>query len=123
MNIKGRLGALFIAPMLATLAGCLPQNAQNQGLHNTQMANDPCAPSATSSLVATGRSLLDIANSVLETQQSFNGSSTNYAQRVQAMENAQKLNQGHNVLNSVENLAGTANAPCVPAAAPASASR
>ncbi len=122
MNIKGTLGALLMAPVLATLAGCLQQNTQAQGLQNTQLANDPCAPSATSNLIATGRSLLDIANTVLETQQSFNGNSATYAQRMDVAENAQKVNQGHNVLNNVESLAGGTNQPCVPAA-PASAAR
>lgn len=114
MNIKGAPGALFIAPLLFTLAGCLPQNTQTQGLQNTQAANanDPCTPSATSSLIATGRSLLQITNTLLETQQSFNGNSATYAQRMQVAENAQKVNQGNNVLNNVEALTGGASAPC-----------
>ena len=117
MNINAKLGALFLVPVLATLAGCLPQNTQTQGLNNAQSVNDPCAPSATSDLIATGRSLLEIANSVLETKQSFDGNTTNYAQRVQAAENANKINSGHNLLNNVENLSGGATGPCVPASA------
>nr|WP_059392282.1 hypothetical protein [Pseudomonas toyotomiensis] len=122
MNIKGTLGVLMSATVLASLSGCLAQNTQTQGLQNTQLANDPCAPSATSSLIATGRSLLDMANTVLETQQSFNGNTTTYAKRMEVAENAQKVNQGHNVLNNVENLAGAGQQPCVPAA-PANAAR
>ncbi|MFP6848346.1 MAG: hypothetical protein VCA57_06545 [Pseudomonas sp.] len=119
MNIKGTLGALLVAPLFVTLAGCLPQNTQPQGLQNAQAtnANGPCTPSATSELVATGRSLLQLTNSLLETQQSFTGSSASYAQRVQVAENAQRLNQGNNMLNGVENLTGkvgslAGNAPC-----------
>ncbi|MCW1938548.1 hypothetical protein DP090_017630 [Pseudomonas sp. MDMC216] len=122
MNIKGTLGALMSAAVLASLSGCLAQNTQTQGLQNTQLANDPCAPSATSNLIATGRSLLDMANTVLETQQSFNGNSATYAKRMEVAENAQKVNQGNNVLNNIENLAGAGQQPCVPAA-PASAAR
>nr|WP_100548864.1 MULTISPECIES: hypothetical protein [unclassified Pseudomonas] len=122
MNIKGTLGVLMSATVLASLSGCLAQNTQTQGLQNTQLANDPCAPSATSSLIATGRSLLDMANTVLETQQSFNGNTATYAKRMEVAENAQKVNQGHNVLNNVENLAGAGQQPCVPAA-PANAAR
>lgn len=123
MNIKGTLGVILSAAALASLAGCLPQNAQTQGLQNTQLSNDPCAPSATSSLIASGRSLLDIANTVLETQQSINGNSATYAQRVQVAENAQRVNQGNNVLNNIETLAGQTQQPCVPAAASASTAR
>ncbi|RRV27862.1 hypothetical protein EGJ23_07510 [Pseudomonas sp. o96-267] len=123
MNIKGTLGALMSVAVLASLSGCLAQNTQTQGLQNTQLANDPCAPSATSNLIATGRSLLDMANTVLETQQSFNGNSATYAKRMEVAENAQKVNQGNNVLNNIENLAGAGQQPCVPAAAPASAAR
>lgn len=130
MSIKGTLGALLIAPMLATLAGCLPQNTQSQGLlNNTQAANasGPCTPSTSDNLISTGRSLLSIANSVLETQQSFQGDSTTYASRVQAAEKAQKVNQGNDVLNNVESMtAGLgASAPCTATAtaAPAAASR
>ncbi|MBG0841724.1 hypothetical protein [Ectopseudomonas toyotomiensis] len=122
MNIKGTLGVLMSATVLASLSGCLAQNTQTQGLQNTQLANDPCAPSATSNLIATGRSLLDMANTVLETQQSFNGNTATYAKRMEVAENAQKINQGHNVLNNVENLAGAGQQPCVPAA-PANAAR
>lgn len=122
MNIKGTLGVLVSAAVLASLSGCLAQNTQTQGLQNTQLANDPCAPSATSNLIATGRSLLDMANTVLETQQSFNGNTATYAKRMEVAENAQKVNQGHNVLNNVENLAGAGQRPCVPAA-PANAAR
>ncbi|MDG9760358.1 hypothetical protein N7365_19900 [Pseudomonas sediminis] len=122
MNIKGTLGVFMSAAALASLSGCLAQNTQTQGLHNTQLANDPCAPSATSNLIATGRSLLDMANTVLETQQSFNGNSATYAKRMEVAENAQKVNQGHNVLSNVESLAGAGQPPCVPAA-PASAAR
>ncbi|ERH47474.1 hypothetical protein ACIGKM_17170 [Ectopseudomonas toyotomiensis] len=122
MNTKGTLGVLMSVAVLASLSGCLAQNTQTQGLHNTQLANDPCAPSATSNLIATGRSLLEMANTVLETQQSFNGNTATYAKRMEVAENAQKVNQGHNVLNNVENLAGAGQQPCVPAA-PASAAR
>src|SRR5690606_1647048 len=107
MNITGRSLAIALSTAaLASLSGCLAQNTQPQDQQNAQLATDPCAPSATSSLIATGRSLLDIANSVLETQNNLNGNSATYAQRVQVAENAQKVNQGHNVLNNVENLAG-----------------
>ncbi|WP_212631021.1 hypothetical protein [Pseudomonas sp. KB-10] len=124
MNIKERSLAIVLSTAaLTSLSGCLPQNTQTQGLQNTQLANDPCAPTATSSLIATGRSLLDMANTVLETQHSLNGNSATYAQRIQVAENAQKVNQGHNVLSNVETLAGAGQQPCVPAAAPASASR
>lgn len=127
MSIKGTIGTLLIAPMLATLAGCLPQNTQTQGLQNTQLsnANAPCTPTTTDNLISTGRSLLSIANSVLETQQSFNGSSTNYSQRMQAAEKAQKVNQGNDVLDNVESMtAGLgASAPCTAAAAPAATAR
>ncbi len=116
MNSKGTLGVLMSVAVLASLSGCLAQNTQTQGLQNTQLANDPCAPSATSNLIATGRSLLEMANTVLETQQSFNGNSATYAKRMEVAENAQKVNQGHNVLNDVENLAGMGQQPCVPAA-------
>lgn len=127
MSIKGTIGALLIVPTLATLAGCLPQNTQTQGLQNTQLsnANAPCTPTTTDNLISTGRSLLSIANSVLETQQSFNGSSTSYSQRMQAAEKAQKVNQGNDVLDNVESMtAGLgASAPCTAAAAPAAAAR
>lgn len=124
MNIKERSLAIVLSTAaLTSLSGCLPQNTQTQGLQNTQLANDPCAPTATSSLIATGRSLLDMANTVLETQHSLNGNSATYAQRMQVAENAQKVNQGHNVLSNVETLAAAGQQPCVPAAAPASASR
>ena len=124
MNIKERSLAIVLSTAaLTSLSGCLPQNTQTQGLQTTQLANDPCAPTATSSLIATGRSLLDMANTVLETQHSLNGNSATYAQRMQVAENAQKVNQGHNVLSNVETLAGAGQQPCVPAAAPASASR
>ena len=124
MNIKERSLAIVLSTVaLTSLSGCLPQNTQTQGLQNTQLANDPCAPTATSNLIATGRSLLDMANTVLETQHSLNGNSATYAQRMQVAENAQKVNQGHNVLSNVETLAGAGQQPCVPAAAPASASR
>ena len=126
MRIKGTLAALLAAPMLVTLAGCLPQNTQSQGLHSSQVANGaaPCTPS-TDSLISSGRSLLSIANSVLETQQSLQGNSTTYAQRMQAAEKAQRVNQGNDVLNNVESMtAGLgAGAPCTAAAAPAAASR
>lgn len=129
MSIKGTLGALLIAPVLATLAGCLPQNTQSQGLHSSQVANAnaPCAPSTSDNLISTGRSLLSIANSVLETQQSFQGDSSTYAQRMQAAEKAQRVDQGNNVLNNVESMtAGLgAGAPCTATAAaePAAAAR
>lgn len=127
MSIKGSLGALLIAPTLVTLAGCLPQNTQSQGLHNTQAVNAaaPCAPSTSDNLISTGRSLLSIANSVLETQQSFQGDSSTYSQRMQAAEKAQKVNQGNNVLNNVENMSVGlgASAPCTASAAPAAAVR
>lgn len=130
MSINGTLRALLIAPMLVTLAGCLPQNTQSQGLHNTQAVNAsgaPCTPSTTDSLISSGRSLLSIANSVLETQQSFQGDSTTYAQRVQAAEKAQKVNQGNDVLNNVESMSAGlgASAPCTAtaSAAPAPAAR
>lgn len=115
MSTKGMLAALLIAPTLATLAGCLPQNTQSQGLHANQVAGAPCTPSATDNMISTGRSLLSIANSVMETQQSFNGNSSTYAQRMKAAENAQKVNQGNEVLNNVENLAGGMSAPCAAA--------
>lgn len=124
MNTKERSLAIVLSTVaLTSLSGCLPQNTQTQGLQNTQLANDPCAPTATSNLIATGRSLLDMANTVLETQHSLNGNSATYAQRMQVAENAQKVNQGHNVLSNVEALAGAGQQPCVPAPAPASASR
>lgn len=127
MSIKGTLGALLIAPMLVTLAGCLPQSTQSQGLQNTQAVNGtaPCAPSTTDNLISSGRSLLSIANSVLETQQSLQGDSTTYASRMQAAEKAQKVNQGNNVLNNVENMSAGlgASAPCTASAAPAAAVR
>ncbi|SDH84479.1 hypothetical protein SAMN05216588_1083 [Pseudomonas flavescens] len=129
MATKGTLGALLIAPVLVTLAGCLPQNTQSQGLHSSQVAGGaaPCTPSTSDNLISTGRSLLSIANSVLETQQSFQGDSTTYAQRMQAAEKAQKVNQGNDVLNNVESMtAGLgASAPCTATAtaAPAAASR
>jgi hypothetical protein len=116
MNIKG---TLLVAPLFVTLAGCLPQNTQPQGLQNAQATNPnaPCTPSATDSLIATGRSLFDVANSLLETQQSFTGDSATYAQRVKVAENAQTLNKGNNMLNGVENLTGkvgslAGNTPC-----------
>lgn len=128
MRIKGTLAALLAAPMLVTLAGCLPQNTQSQGLHSSQVAANgaaPCTPSTTDSLISSGRSLLSIANSMLETQQSLQGNSATYAQRVDAAEKAQRVNQGNNVLNNVESMtAGLgAGAPCTAAAAPAAASR
>lgn len=127
MSIKGTLGALLFVPVLATLAGCLPQNTQSQGLHSSQAANGaaPCTPSTSDSLISSGRSLLSIANSVLETQQSLQGNSTTYAQRVDAAEKAQRVNQGNDVLNNVESMtAGLgAGSPCTAAVAPAAASR
>nr|WP_288355707.1 hypothetical protein [uncultured Pseudomonas sp.] len=127
MNINGTIGALLVVPMLATLAGCLPQNTQSQGLHSSQVANGtaPCTPSTSDSLIASGRSLLSIANSVLETQQSLQGNSATYAQRVDAAEKAQRVNQGNNVLNNVESMtAGLgAGSPCTASAAPAAAVR
>ncbi len=117
MNVKGTCGALIALPLLATLAGCLPQNTQSQGLNNVQTANGPCAPSATADLISTGRSLLAITNSVLETQQNLSGNSAGYTQRVQAAENAGKVNQGNKVLDNVESLTGGANTGCVPASA------
>lgn len=119
MNRQGTL-ALLMAPLLLGLAGCLPQNAQTQGLNNTQTAAGPCAPNATADLISTGRSLLAITNSVLATQQSLNGTSgtsATYAQRVQAAEHAQKVNQGNEVLDNVEALTGGATAPCTPTSA------
>lgn len=127
MSIKGTLGALLFVPVLATLAGCLPQNTQSQGLQSSQVANGaaPCTPSTSDSLISTGRSLLSIANSVLETQQSMQGNSTTYAQRMDAAEKAQRVNQGNDVLNNVESMtAGLgAGSPCTAAVAPAAASR
>ncbi|OLU34678.1 hypothetical protein BVH03_01860 [Pseudomonas sp. PA15(2017)] len=127
MSIKGTLGALLFVPVLASLAGCLAQNTQSQGLHSSQVANGaaPCTPSNSDNLISTGRSLLSIANSVLETQQSMQGNSTTYAQRMDAAEKAQRVNQGNNVLNNVESMtAGLgAGSPCTAAIAPAAASR
>jgi len=117
MKIKGTLSALFVLPVLATLAGCLPQNTQTQGLNNVQTANGPCAPSTTADLISTGRSLLAITNSVLETQQNLSGNSAGYAQRVQAAEHAQKVDQGNKVLDNVESLTGGPSTGCTPTSA------
>jgi hypothetical protein len=119
MNCKGTLGALLAAPLLLSLGGCLPQNTQTQGLNNVQTANNPCAPNTTADLISTGRSLLAITNSVLATQQSLSGSGTtsSYANRVQAAEHAQKVNQGNDVLDNVEALTGGPAAPCKPTSA------
>ena len=114
MNVKVMFAALVIAP---GLAGCLQQNTQPQGLQSAQQVSGsaPCAPSNTSALISTGRSLLDLTHTLLETQQNLSGDSSSYARRVQAAENAQQLNQGQNTLNNVEKLAGLTgvNEPCV----------
>lgn len=124
MNTNGMIGALLIVPMLATLGGCVAPGGQQQNFGSTQAtsANSPCTPTATDSLISTGRSLLSIANSVMEAKQSFDGNSATYAQRVQAAQNTQKLNKGHEVLNNVAGISGTSNAPCT-AAAQTSAAR
>lgn len=114
MQAKGIFAALCVTLLPVTLAGCLAQGTQPQGLHNAQSASAPCTPSAANSLIATGRSLLDITNTLLDTQQSLSGNSTStYAGRVKAAENTQRMNQGHDVLNNVEKLAGVTDAPCV----------
>jgi hypothetical protein len=117
MQAKVIFAALFVTLLPVTLTGCLAQGTQPQGLHNAQLQNDataPCTPSAANSLIATGRSLLDITNTLLDTQQSLSGNSTStYAGRVKAAENTQRMNQGHDVLNNVEKLAGVTDAPCV----------
>ncbi|GLK89696.1 hypothetical protein [Pseudomonas turukhanskensis] len=118
MKRQGIFTTLFALPLLATLSGCLPQNTQTQGLNNVQTANGPCAPNATADLISTGRSLLAITNSVLQTQQNLSGNSTGYAQQVQAAEHAQKVSQGNKVLDNVESLTGaSAAAPCTPTSA------
>jgi hypothetical protein len=113
MNGKGVFSAFALTSLFAATAGCLPQNTQTQGLHansSNQLANanSPCTPSATSSLIATGRSLLEITNSLVETRQSFSDT-PNTLQNVEA---AQKINKGQNVLNNFEALAGGPTEPC-----------
>lgn len=114
MNIQGTLGALLIAPMLVTLTGCVAPGSYNQGQQPSQMAggNAPCTPSATDNLISTGRSLLSIANSVLETKHSMNGTSATYDQRMQLAENAQKVNQGNQMLDNVESMTVGLKSPC-----------
>lgn len=101
---------LLFAPLLVLLTGCLQQNTQSQGL-SANANNDPCAPSTSSSLISTGRGLLEITNSLLATQESINGKSASYNQRVQLAENEQRVQQANNLLNDVERLSGTN--PCV----------
>ena len=123
MNIQGTLGALLVVPMLATLAGCVAPGSYNQGQQPSQMAgsNAPCTPSTTDNLISTGRSLLSIANSVLETKNSMNGTSATYDQRMQLAENAQKVNKGNQMLDNVESMTAGLKSPC--ATAQTSASR
>jgi hypothetical protein len=123
MNIQGRLGALLIAPVLLALAGCVAPGGYNQGGQPSQMAsgNSPCTPSATDNLISTGRSLLSIANSVLETKNSMNGTSATYEQRMQLAENAQKVDKGNQMLDNVESMTAGLKSPC--ATAQTSASR
>ena len=102
---------LIFAPLLLLLSGCLQQNTQSQGLQGASTNNDPCAPSTSSSLISTGRGLLEITNSLLATQESINGKSASYNQRLQVAENEQRVQQANNLLNDVERLSG-AN-PCV----------
>ncbi|MDH0301403.1 MULTISPECIES: hypothetical protein [unclassified Pseudomonas] len=117
MNIQGTLGALLVVPMLATLAGCVAPGSQGQGLQGSQMAsgNAPCTPSTTDNLISTGRSLLSIANSVLETKNSFNGDTATYDQRMQLAENAQKVNKGNQMLDNVESMTAGLKSPCATA--------
>ncbi|QXH57028.1 hypothetical protein [Pseudomonas maumuensis] len=114
MNIQGTLGALLVVPMLATLVGCVAPGTYNQGQQPSQMAggNAPCTPSATDNLISTGRSLLSIANSVLETKNSMNGTSATYDQRMQLAENAQKVNKGNEMLDNVESMTAGLKSPC-----------
>ncbi|QXI38906.1 hypothetical protein [Pseudomonas xantholysinigenes] len=123
MNIQGRIGALLIAPVLLTLAGCVAPGGYNQGGQPSPMAsgNSPCTPSATDNLISTGRSLLSIANSVLETKNSMNGTSATYEQRMQLAENAQKVDKGNQMLDNVESMTAGLKSPC--ATAQTSASR
>ncbi|MCO7518864.1 MULTISPECIES: hypothetical protein [unclassified Pseudomonas] len=115
MNIQGRLGALLVAPMLLALAGCAAPGSYNQGTQNMASGNSPCTPSATDNLISTGRSLLSIANSVLETKHSMNGTSATYDQRMQLAENAQKVNQGNQMLDNVESMTAGLKSPCATA--------
>ncbi|MFK3771784.1 hypothetical protein [Pseudomonas sp. NPDC089406] len=125
MNTKGMIGALLVAPLLASLGGCVAPGGQQQGFGSTQAANanSPCTPSASDSLISTGRSLLSIANSVLETKQSLSGDSTTYAQRVKAAESAQKVEKGNQMMDQLASLSGSSSSPCTAAAGQTSASR
>ncbi|QXH47350.1 hypothetical protein KSS93_05330 [Pseudomonas xanthosomatis] len=125
MNTKGMIGALLVAPLLAALGGCVAPGGQQQGFGSTQAANanSPCTPSASDNLISTGRSLLSIANSVLETKQNLSGDSTTYAQRVKAAESAQKVEKGNQMMDQLASLSGSSASPCTAAAGQTSASR
>jgi len=125
MNTKGMIGALLVAPLLATLGGCVAPGGQQQGFGSPQAANanSPCTPSASDNLISTGRSLLSIANSVLETKQNLSGDSATYAQRVKAAESAQKVDKGNQMMDQLAGLTGSGNSPCAAPVAQTSASR
>ncbi|WP_437881545.1 hypothetical protein [Pseudomonas sp. LRF_L74] len=114
MKAKGIL-PLIALPSLIALSGCVAPNGQQQYNAN-QLAGaggGPCTPNATADLISTGRSLLEITNNVLATQQNLSGnSSRTYAQAVKSAENAQRVNQGKEVLNNVEALTGGPATPC-----------
>ncbi|TBU92922.1 hypothetical protein [Phytopseudomonas dryadis] len=114
MNAKGVFSTSALITLLAATAGCLPQNTQTQGLQGnatTQLAgaNSPCTPDATASLISTGRSLLEIGTSLMQTRQNMNNT---VSTAMRNAEDAQKINQGHSVLDNVEALTGGPAAPC-----------
>ncbi|WP_252271142.1 hypothetical protein [Pseudomonas subflava] len=115
MKLTGT-AALLALPLLFALAGCAAPNGQHRLGAGNQLADagtSPCTPGATSDLIATGRNLLAITNNVLATHQDLQGiNDSSYAQAVKGAENMRKVNQGQEVLDNVETLAGSAGTPC-----------
>lgn len=123
MKLQGIAAGFALASTLLT-TGCIPQNGQTQGLFTpppanaaagTQVAsaNAPCTPNATADLISTGRSLLEIGTSIMQTKANMNNANNGYnSYTMQDVENAQKINKGNEVLNNVEAMTGGAQAPC-----------
>jgi hypothetical protein len=120
MNLQGIAAGFALVSVIFTTSGCLPQNTQSQGLMNqgrqpTQVAsaNTPCTPNAAADLVSTGRSLLELGTTLMQTKANMDSSRTGYSNyTMQDVENAQKIKQGQDVLNNVEAITGGPQAPC-----------
>jgi hypothetical protein len=124
MKLQGIAAGFALASTLLT-TGCIPQNGQTQGLFTpppanaaaagTQVAsaNAPCTPNATADLISTGRSLLEIGTSIMQTKANMNSANNGYnSYTMQDVENAQKINKGNEILNNVETMTGGPQAPC-----------